>query len=327
MPNVRTPSFRQHGDGRYFNKWAGKKHYFGKDLPAARLLHAESLREWALWQEARQQALRLAPQARPLIVDIAERFMNAKQLEGGIDLRRYYAKHLLRFLRLFHSARGNEIRGRNINAVKEFMLQRGYAPKTINHDIGAIKTLMTWAMDQEYIPDINLRAAKKLRLGPPKSRALDFITVYTMIHEAPPPAQAWLAVTYLTAARPTETVRLVNGLGEWVEQDVFRVSKGKTDQQTREPRHLILSPLARLWLLACEPVWSRLDSYSAGVRRVCGNGGPGALRHSAATFLRRGGTSREDIDLYLGHTPSRVSRTYTREGFSHLRATARLLVL
>lgn len=315
-------------------KWGGRNRYFGRDRSLAVQRYAESIQEWAAWREAREAALR-APSPKSLtVIDLAERFVHAKRLEGGDDLDRYYRNHLKRFLVHFAGMQAKDVRVADLQSLKMTMLapegREPYAPKTINHDIVAIRAMMQWAMDQEMVPAVNLKGCRVLPLGPPPDKSLSFASVLFMVYGAMarrPDVAAWLAVQYLTAARPAEMPRVVHGQGSWVEDGVFRLDRGKMDLKTRSFRHVLFSPRARAWLARCEPVWSDLKAYSTAVRKVCGAGGPHALRHSAMTHLLVLGVERADADLILGHVPGRVSLTYGRIQWSTLLPKLSLLSL
>jgi site-specific recombinase XerD len=142
-----------------------------------------------------------------------------------------------------------------------------------------------------------------------------------------PRLSPWIELQYLAAMRPTEVIKLVHGEGAFEEEGIFRLHTSKVSRRTQEPRRIVLTPRALEVLRACEPVWGSLDSYSAAVRRTCGPGGPGPLRHSAASHLLQAGAARADIDLILGHLPPRVSRIYAPVAWQPLRATAARITL
>lgn len=325
--NVKTPTLRKLPDGRWFTKWAGRRRYFGRKRSEAQTAYAESLSDWAAWRATCQQATESGRRPRLHVIDVAERFVLAKTLEGGDALGDYYRRSLKRFLHAYGPAPADTVRVGALQAIKQDMLAHGYAPKTVNHDMIAAKAMLTWAMDLELIPPVNLRGCKALPLGPTQDKSLSVNAVKTMIHGAEEPVRPWLALNYLTLARPGEVVRMVRGEGDWCEDNVFRLLEHKTARRSGEARRIVFSVLARSWLSRCEPRWSRLDTYSAAVRRACGPGGPHPLRHSAATHLDELGVARADIDLLLGHLPPRVSRTYIRISWQRLRPIVGRLAL
>ncbi len=325
--NTRTPTLRKHHTGHFFCRWGGKDHFFGADKKAAEAKYLASLKEWAEWRGQRN-TLRFPPIGRSERVrDIIDLFLAHKHLEGGDDLRRYYAKHLKRFSASFGMMRADMIRPAQLLAVRDEMLRGKYANKTINHDLGAVKALFLWASTAGYIPEVSFRGIKSQPLGPPPDKAMPKKAVQAMIARAPSHVAAWLAINYLCLMRPTEVVRVVHQEGGWTDEGIFRLDRGKIDLKARMARHVVFSPLALEWLPKCEPVWSRLDSYSSAVRKACGAGGPHPLRHSAATHLLLQGVERAKIDLLLGHAPPRVSLTYAPVFWPPLRETAALLSL
>lgn len=235
-------------------------------------------------------------------------------------------------LNRYGHAIASAIRGNHLQALKLDMLDADFARKTINHDLIAVRGMLQWAMDAELIPNVNLRAARNLSLGPVAHKAIGHSAVQVMVWGSPEPVRSWLAVNYLTAARPVEMIRLVRREGDWIQDGVFRLDRGKMDRRAPIHRHLVLSPLALAWLAFCEPRWSRLDSYSQAVRDVSpraprAQGGPHLLRHSAATHLRAAGASVSDTELILGHVRGRLSVTYAEIPWPTLRQTLSLLVL
>lgn len=325
--NTRPPTLQRHVRGTYFTHWGGRRRYLGRDPAEAQRRYLKELESWAAWRALRNTQ-RLPPMTQAYtLAEIIAMFMEAKELERGPDLRRYYAKHTKRLLHAFGQARADQLRARHLQALKSEMQKVGYAPKTITHDIVAAKAVLVWAAGLEYIPPVMLQGVKTPSLGPPPDKSLSVKAVRKWVLGTEPPLRPWLAITYLGLMRPSETVRVVNEQGEWAEAGVFRLDRGKVDRSARMARHVVLSAEALRWLRLCEPVWSRLDTFSAAVRRVCGSGGPHPLRHSAATHLVQAGVARADVDLLLGHAPPRVSLIYARIAWQPLRKTAARLSL
>ena len=324
--NVRTPSFQEHPNGQWFTKWGGKFHYFGKQRQEAYEKYLANIAEWAEWRKAKKTQ-RPPPTKAFTVIKIVEEFLDDKQVQGGIDLRRYYEKHLCRFQETFKGVRADGIRVNALHALKRDMQVASYAPKTINHDLIAVKAMLNWAVDHEMIPPVHLRGCKTLPLGPPRQRAIPIARVLAMLCTSDTNMRSWLAINYLALMRPTEVIRVVHQQGEWTEPGVFRLDRGKIDTKARYARHVVFTPEALSWLSTCQPVWSRLDSYSQAVRRACGHGGPHPLRHSGATHLAQSGVAREDIDLLLGHVPGRVSLTYAPIVWQPLREKAAQITL
>jgi len=311
--NRRQPELHLHSTGNWYAKWGAKFHYFGRDEQAARAAwltdQVHGLPGWAAWR-ADRDTRRFPPiRSTMSLVDVSERFLEFKQLEGGDDVYGYYTRHLKRFLHAYGAARADMIRPAHVQAIKEDMLRASYAPKTVNHDVQSIRTMLAWASGMDYMPLLNLRVVRLIPLGPPPDRSMTRAQVRSMVRRAPKDVAAWLAVNYLCLMRPSEVIRVVHDQGEWVAPGVYRI-RSKVERRTRMPRHVIVSPAAKRWLKKCPRRWTRLDSYSQAVRDACGPGGPQPLRHSAATHLIQSGVDRASVDLLLGHLPSRVSLTY-----------------
>jgi len=323
VPNVNVPKLSQLPDGRFVTKWGGKRHYLGRNQTIAVKLYAESIAQWSAWRgevdRVRSRPMKLR---RRRLIDISVAFLESKSLEGGIDLERYYRKHTKRFVGSYGGDFADGIRVGDLTGLKNDMLRKAFAPKTVNHDVIAVRAMMQYAIDQELIPPVNLKGCKPITLGLPPDKSMTIDKVMRMFADAGDKVRPWLVVNYLTAARPIEVVRIVHKQGTWIEPGIFRLDRGKNDARNRVPRHLILTPEALSWLHVCRPYWSRLDSFSAAVRNACGAGGPHPLRHTAASHLHRSGVDRADIDLILGHLPGRVSLTYVQIAWQRLRCLA-----
>lgn len=307
----------------------GKRWRFGRDPDKAMERYIEMLKVWRQWQANRTAALAILPTERITVLSLVEQFIASKEAGGDHEallVGAYYRKHLKRFLHQYSTAHAGDIRVKDLQLLKEAMQKGGFANKTVNHDLTAVKGMLQFGMDMENIPPFNLRGCKNLPTGPVQHKALPVAEVRKIIHGAPIKVGAWLAVNYLTVARPSEVIRVVHQQGEWTETGIFQLDRGKTDLRARLKRHLVFSPAALRWLSKCEPVWSRLDSYSSAVRKCVGVG-PGVLRHSAATHLLQAGAARADVDLLRGHYPSRVSLIYGQIPWQPLRKTSARLKL
>lgn len=325
--NTRTPLFRTHStSGQYMIRWGGRVYYLGRDRDAAYAQYLDHLKRWAEWRQARQTQ-RLAPPTQAILVpELIDQFLEWKGLERGDETRRYYEKHLRRFRAWCGALRADAVRPQHLHKVKQEMMQGRYAPKTIAHDLTAIRVLFNYACGEvELIPPVNFRGVKNPPLGPPPDRALGRGQVRRMFRQATPGLTPWLWVNYLALLRPSEVVKCVRREGKWVKPWLFRLDRGKMDRIAMLPRHCIFSELALKHLAECRPVWSRLDSYSAATRRACGKG-PGLLRHSAATHLEElAPLAGDHIEFLLGHTPTRLRLTYRRPPWPAIRQTAELL--
>ncbi len=323
--NQRPPKLRKHATGQYMVRWGGHDHYLGHDYAEAQRAYLDQLAQWADWRGQRNRR-RLPPMRSALTVARAlELFLAQRETEGGLDVRRYYEKHLSRFGRSYGPLRLELVRSVHVQALKDDMLRAGYAARTINHDITAIRGLVAWASGMEYIAPVSLAGCRKLPLGPAPDKSLHWGEVVQMMRDAGERLRPWLALNYCCLMRPSEVITVVHRRGQWTEHGVYRIPS-KTDRRSPVRRHVVLSESALIWLELAEPIWSRLDSYSQAVRAACAYG-PGRLRHTAATHLSRAGVDRASIDLLLGHSPGRVSATYAPTNYTALRELAGRIAL
>lgn len=316
--------------------------------------HPGALHRWLAWQ-SRRASIAPRPRARRLMAQVAEQFLEGYADERRPATRAYFAKHLRRFLNVYGGFFADEVALADLHAFRRQLLrdEAGYAPKTIAHDLGAVKTLLRWSADQGLSPSLNLRAVKPPQLPPPRPTILTPAEVAAFIarcESADPRLGPWLRVNYLCFLRPSEVIGLVAGEGRWepmhvsggggsgsggvVERGLFILDRSKTFQRTGVARHIVVTEEARMWLECCRPHWLTLDGYSKSVARALGPRrdrpawlppGPRALRHSAASHLHRLGEPRAACDLLLGHLPPRVSLTYNPVDWPALwRSAARL---
>jgi len=337
MGRVRVPTLSRHPRYKYWRVqstvWpSGEKHLAPPDADQKEVEKAyldaieewRRLRAWKKERRAEKARLRGYPKrVNYLIERLAREFLEIKAREGKDG---YYRAHLRRFVGPFQNVDIREIRPSDLQLLVEEMQRGGYHPKTIQHDLGCVKTFLRWASLRLDIPMRDFGAVRAPTLPPTLKKALSWPETRAFVLGAPDPVRPWLAVQYLTAARPSEMIRIIQGDGSWEEPWLF-VCNSKTTWRTREFRRIVFSEEALEWLKRCEPRWTRRDAYYRAVARKCGPGGPHPLRHSAATHLAQVGVTRSDIDLLLGHLPSRVSLTYVPVFWQHLRQIATHLTL
>lgn len=324
----RIPQLRRHQTGNYFCRWGGHDYYFGKDEGEAEAQYLESLKRWREWKEDRQR-YRLRPTARvPLVVDLVEQFTKAQGAENGYSAKRYYTYHLKTFATLYGQFPADIIGPRHLNAMKLDRLQNGYAPRTINHDMTAVRVMYNWASGLELVRPISLKGVKNLPLGPVQHRTYSQEHVWSAIIAAPEKVRPWLAINYLGLMRPSEVVRLVNGQGEWTHEGVFQLDRGKMDRKVTLKRHVILSPLAMAWLKCAEPHWSRLDSYGQFCRLHKVRMNPKQFQKAGSDHLVNFyDADPADVEMLLGHVPARMRVTYFQKRLPRLLETSSLLGL
>ncbi len=284
-------------------------------------MYVESIRQWAQWYAARHTRTRRTVRI-VLIDDLCREFILYQQARGR---DRHYRGHLKRFWSAFVNVEANRIQAAHIEALKTDMLRAEYHPKTINHDIGAIKALFRWAERTGLIPANSVHLATGEPVPPPDRKAWTVQQVRAHVRRADARLRPWLRCQYLTLMRPSEMCRVANGEGRWEEPWLYRLDVDKVSWRTGEPRRVVFSPLALTVFRSVKPHWSHPSSYYHACAESGIVGGPHPLRHSTATHLARLGATREAIDLLLGHLPPRVSRTYNQIAWQPLRATAGLL--
>lgn len=323
--NRNTPTFRLHARGIWFCRWGGKDHYFTANREESYEQYLESLQAWARWRRRRDDMRLPKPGAEVTIQELHDRFVANRESEGGPDRAAFYRKHLKRFVAAYGPIIASDFRPVMLQRLKDAMLMARKSNRTTNHDIQAVRTMLQWAMDMEVIGPVNVRAVKKMPLGPIPDKSWPVSRVRQFILSCPHRnLRAWLAVCYLCGLRPKEMVRIMTGQGRWVDRGVMAIPN--KSRVVRIERHVLFSAEAFRWWRACRPQWSRLDSFSQACRAVQGVG-PHQLRHSAGTALMLAGVPRDDADSILGHYPRAVSVTYMRMQWRRLRLLASRLTL
>ncbi len=128
----------------------------------------------------------ILPTERITVLSLIEQFIASKEASGDHEamlVGAYYRKHLKRFGRMYSTARAGDIRVRDLQFLKEDMLELGYANKTVNHDLTAVKGTLQFGMDMEYIPPFNLRGCRSLPTGPVQHKALPIAEVQELLGE------------------------------------------------------------------------------------------------------------------------------------------------
>ena len=341
------PKLSKHARGSWFVKWGGKTHYFGTDRDAAehkfldpRSDHPGAMHRWMEWKHTRLRASEQRAPGSDRVVDVAERLLTSYIKEGKPETVTYYRSHLKRFLNVYGTIPIYSIDLGALRAFREDLLELELSPKTVGHDITAVKRLFNWAQENELGPMINLKAIKKPHAPIPESKRLSFEELCGWIrkaHNANPNLAAHLALQYVTAMRPSEVLRVTRGEGRFEEvllnqhnpltnelkntvipAGCFVIKKSKTEEQTGYPRHVMMTPQAHAWLEVCEPAWKDMKSYSKAVRAALGAGGPKLVQKTAVWHLELQGVDRADADLIQGHVPSAVQRHYGPRAWGRL---------
>lgn len=324
---ARLPQLRKHTSGNYFVRWGGKDHYLGRDRREAQNQYTVQLDLWNQWQAQKADARAVsATRTRLTVGELVKQFVESKRHEAGIEASEYYAKHLKRLTHRFNKIDVDLIEPQHLNALKLAMIQTGeYKPRTINHDLTAIRVMLNWAAGLGLAPNRSYKGVKNLPTGPVEDKTISAQTVAKLIRKADERLRPWVALNYLAVCRPSEVRRLVRREGEFVMPGVFRLDRGKMDRRASIKRHVILSDVALAWLTFAESHYNHRDAYSAAVKRQLGVG-PKVIQKSAATHLVHDlGARPDDVELLLGHVRGRLAVTYYLPAFARLRETAALL--
>lgn len=366
MPRGRTPpTLRLHARGTWFSRFAGRDFYFTRDEAASRRefldpqsTHPGALVAWLAWQDRKRLAAPPRPDQRLRTAELVERFLATYEDEGRDDTARYFRKHLKRFNGMFGAILADTINAEALQAFRTDLLTtthiargtdeaRRLGPKTIAHDLIAVKTLWRWAARMDLVRPIELSVirAPRTRRGEPQVRSREQITTtLRSLKKSHPQLVPWLAVAYLALLRPSETFRIMSRAGRFeairddtgppIERGLFQLSTGKSEWITGEPRTVILTDEALLWLEQSPPPtqarplpWSTPAAFSKAASAACGAsfGPPSVLRDSAASHLLAKGVPLESVSLLLGHVPRGEWRSYGRPGWRVLRERAALL--
>lgn len=324
---MRVPKLSLHkATGHYFVHYAGKQHYLGTLRAEAERKYVDHLNEWREWIGSKQDHAKQNRAHRHIrIGEMIDRFAIAKRIERGVACEAYYLKHLKRLRDWFGDIAGEMFRPADFNEFKLGLIEARYSPRTVNHDLTATRVLFTWASAIELIPMVNFSGIKNLPVGPTNPKFIPQPNLSRLIRSSDTDVRPWLAVNYLALLRPSEVVKVVHQQGEWIEEGVFVLDRGKTDLRATIKRHCVFSPIALAWLQCCEPRWSRLDSYSPAARRA--GVAPKTLQKSGARHLAEQGCRDDEIAALLSHSVRRIDATYWHPHWQRLRTVAALLTL
>jgi hypothetical protein len=338
MPR-RPPTLRQHSRGQFFVRWAGHDYYFGTDVKSAEAAfydpsgeHPGALVNWQRWCLSKPPAARSRP-GRSRVAELVRAFCDHYDTEGRRSTGRWYRRNLGRFDHIFGRMFVDEVDVAYLAAYKGDLAASALQPKTIAHHINAVKTCWRWGVEMAMVPPLDLtaravRAPTVMTPEPVWYSTEQRRAMFAEAQKANPTLEIWMAIQYLALLRPSEVPRVIAAwrAGTFVQSPgvPFRsvlIIKAKTDHQGW-PRYVWLSDAARQWLDSChEPPPPRRDwryeTYSRHVATLTSGSAKG-LQKSAASDLRAGGATREDVNLLLGHAPRLVDRTYVREAHTRL---------
>ena len=361
----RQPSIYRKNSGLYVVKWGGKEHSLSTNLATAEKIfldpagaHSGALVHWVAWRHSRQEKQeRTAASPHLRVAEIVEAFLDDYERAGRHETASYYRTSLRRFTNMLGRLSVHQFRISGFDAFRQQIGELGLAPKTISHELKAIKTLWKWAAAREMCQMIDFSGIKMPRV--PRSRpepieAAAIAAIVAKLTAADPNLACWVAINYLCACRPSEVARIAAGQGVLrsipprggaasIPHGYLELAEHKTEHSTNASRLVLISPEALVYVRTIRPLApTRKTSRSAGVKlsvRQLQNeyakrlraAGQAALAHklrdSAATHLLEAGVDPATTSLLLGHAPKGEWARYGRPDLHILREKVGLLSL
>lgn len=328
--------------GQLRPKWV----YFSADKEASQRAYDQEMLQWREHRTARNEEIRNQPRTRrqrKLLGDVIKEFYQAREIQGrSVYTLAHLRNSLRRFAAIYAEWDATAFAVGNLQDFKAYLvkLKPKLSAKTIDHELAAAKAVLRWGAHMGYIRPIMLDVVELLPVPRPRPKGYALADAKRMHQLAPDHLKPWIQLTWLTLCRPTETIRLIQGLGDWVDddgdaavprgvvRDRYRVFKLAWGHSKTPNRFIVFSRRALSALDQAEPRYSRTDSFSTACARIEDESGepagyrPHFLRHGAATYLHKiAGVDRATVDLALGHVLSRVSETYQPIDFAVLRQT------
>lgn len=356
MPS-KQPTLRLHARGIYFVRWGGRDHYFTRSESASHRAffdptgaHPGALVHWLRWRETKQAKV-IARTGSLRVAELVKEFLARYFMEGRADTEAYFRHHLRRFTAIFGKFTVDAINVQAIDAFKRDLVHlQILKPRTIRHDLNAVKTLWRWGYANGLCPPLMLDTIKPPRI--PRSRPEDLplevvkrsILGLSREHKSLEP---YLAINYLCLLRPSEVMRIAHGQArisdippmhghKAIKRGMLMLTEHKTSGTTDTDRVVLVSAEAAKWLPHVRPLPFRsapssirdLQNRYAKLCRDAGLAGlPHKLRDSAASHLRALGEPAESVDLLLGHEPSGVLQSYGRPSLALLHRSVSRLTL
>lgn len=307
---MRTPKLCLHSRGVYYVRFKGKYIYFKKDKATSERMYLDWIRNvWGPAQDRKQAA-----KTSPKVIEAVEIYLSWVYQNREKKLFMTYRSYLRPLVAMVPELPVTELDTQVCESLKQDMLQAGYKPSTVNHTLKAIRRMLD-QVDRldlaQNLPRLRVTSVPQPR---PQARPVDKPYIEQLFQLARPVEIPWLVLNYLTCTRPSEMVRLANGIGEWVEENVFR-TKSKVGDTTGYDRFILFSDEALTWVPYLKPQFSTYDSYGKAIRKH-GLGGPRQMRTAGASHLRSAGVSYKDIRVILGHTEGGAVVHYVEEDFS-----------
>ena len=153
--HTRPPTLRLHAGGLFTVHWGGRDFYFSGDKRESERLfldpdsdHPGSFRRYQQWRQVRDLARpRVSVVERLTVAETVLRFLASYSALRRVRAERYYRSTLRRFVRTVGSLYADEVDERLIDAFATDLGKLKLSPKTISHEVKAVKTLWAWASD------------------------------------------------------------------------------------------------------------------------------------------------------------------------------------
>jgi len=351
------PQILRKQTGNYFVKWGGFEHSLGCDLGRAKEKyhdpageHPGALVNWLKWKQAKTAA-QSARRGAPTIAELSQQFLADYFENGRPETEIYYRDHLRRFINAFGRLRTSDFSVQAFDAFRKSLLRLDIGPRTMVHDLKAVKTMWAWGHPRSLCPPIDFRGVKLPRLARslpepvPIARLKEIVAKFAATDRT---LAAWVAFSYLTGIRPSECVRISRGEGRVitlppegtlpaVPDAAVELVQHKTAHKTQASRFVLLSAESLLWLPHVKPFPSSrrtearaknlLNRYGKVLNEAGHAGLAHRLRDSAATHLLERGVDQGSVDLILGHSPTGELGSYGRPALRVLRERVALLTL
>lgn len=354
-----TPAIYVKNTGVHCVKWGGKEWSFTKDRKESEKsyldpggAHPGALVHWVRWRRTKADAQATAHTG-PTVAELAAKFISDYSENGRDATATYYRSCLKRFIHAFGHMRAVNFSVQAFDAFRRSLLQLDLAPRTIVHDLKAVKTMWLWGHPRALCPPIDFRGVKLPRVArsaPEPVPVKRIIEVVQKLEKANPTLAAWVAFNYLTGARPSEVVRVASGQGQLITlppenkkraipDAAIELIEHKTAHKTQTSRYILLSKEALMWLPHVKLLPSEthrkspprpqsvLNRYGKLLRLAGHAGLPHKLRDSAATHLLAAGVDQGAVDLILGHAPTGELASYGLPPLRVLREKVALLSL
>ncbi len=272
------------------------------------------------------------------LLTLAVRFLKWNKTNRAKATWRSYRDGLKYVTRAYKDRLAMEMTPSDIEKVKREMVDDGYAARTINIMVGAVKRLYNWGMKQKLIDSNPLsgveRVSKQVNAPDrpkPKHLPLDKAMEYIELCRESPPMGDMCHFIVITGMRVGEVVRIT-----WADIDfderMLRLERHKTSGHTNRPRTIplssdaieILRRQAEGNIEPFQPVFRgakdqqlTVDALHCRLRRLRNRYDElwdfsfHKLRHTSATYMSRQKTPERVAQAILGHSSKLMTRYYT----------------